>query len=324
MAAPSTALDYISATTQKRIIPFMVDQVTQTNTLLNLLVQNATFLDGGDYISQPIMTSLPTSAVVAYSGVDIIPSNFQVNEQGAVFDWKFYAISVDIAGSDEVRNDGIPAAINLVTTRMKEADIALRDRLGTDLFGDGSNDGGKAFLGFKAAINDAGGYDNYGGVSRSAFPVWSSNVNTSTNLRALSIPLIDNGYEHASMDSDAPNLNVTTRGGVTKLNQLLQPIQRIGTGEVAVAGYKNVYYRGYPVISDDHCPNAADPDGEHFYGLNTKYLQMYFKKGRFFKWRPFQTQANQDVITGKILLAMCFVVSRPASQFVMNKLSSVS
>lgn len=322
MAAPSTALDYISATTQKRIIPYMVDQITQTNTLLNLFVQNASYLDGGDYISQPVMTSLPTSAVVAYTGVDIIPSNFQINEQGAVFDWKFYAISVDIAGPDEVRNDGVAAAINLVTTRMKEADIALRDRLGSDLQGDGSADGGKAFLGLKAGVNDAAGFNNYGGIERSAFPVWSSYKNSNVGNRALSIPLIDTAFAQTSWDSDTPNILVTTRGCVTKFNQLLQPIQRISTGEVAVAGYKNVFYRGYPIISDDHVPKGLDGDGEYLYGLNTKYLQMYFKKGRFFKWRPFQTQPNQDVVTGKILLAMCFVVSRPASQFVITNLDS--
>lgn len=322
MAAPSTALDYISATTQKRIIPYMVDQVTQTNTLLNLFVQNASFLDGGDYISQPIMTSIPTSAVVAYTGVDIIPSNFQINEQGAVFDWKFYAISVDIAGPDEVRNDGVAAAINLVTTRMKQADIALRDRLGSDLQGDGSADGGKAFLGLKAGVNDATGFNNYGGVERSAFPVWSAYKNFSGGVRPLSIKLIDTAFSLTSWDSDTPNLLATTRGCVTKFNQLLQPIQRIQSGEVAVAGYKNVFYRGYPIISDDHIPKGTEGDGEYLYGLNTKYLQMYFKKGRFFKWRPFQTQPNQDVVTGKILLAMCFVVSRPASQFVITHLDS--
>jgi hypothetical protein len=320
MAAPSTALDYISAITQKRIIPFMVDQVTSTNTLLNLLVQNASFLDGGDYISQPIMTSLPTSAVVAYTGADILPNNFQINEQGAVFDWKFYAISVDIVGSDEVRNDGIPAAINLVTTRMKQADIAMRDRLGSDLQGDGSANDGKAFLGLTAAVDDGSHVDVYGGVSRAAFPVWKSYVNSNAGTaRALSIGLIDTAFQHTSWDSDTPNLLIGTRGLVTKFTQLLQPNQRFLSGETAVAGYKNVFYRGYPLISDDHVQTTPV---EKMWGLNTKYLQMYFKKGRFFKWRPFQTQSNQDVISGKILLAMCFINSRPASQFLITDLNS--
>jgi hypothetical protein len=320
MAIPSTALDYLSAITQKRIIPFMVDQVTQTNTLMNLLIQNASFIDGGEYITQPIMTSLPTDAVVAYTGADILPNNFQVNEQGAVFDWKFYAISVDIVGQDEVKNDGVAAAINLVTTRMKEADIALRDRLGSDLQGDGSADGGKAFLGLKAAVDDGSTVDVYGGVSRAAFPVWKSYVNSNGGVaRALSIGLIDRAFQNTSMDSDTPNMLVGTRGIVTKFTQLLQPLQRFQSGEVAVAGYKNVFYRGYPLISDDHVQKTPV---EKLWGLNTKYLQMYFKKGRFFKWRPFQTQSNQDVVSGKIMLAMCFINSRPASQFLITDINS--
>lgn len=320
MAAPSTALDYIAATTQKRIIPYMVDQVTMTNTTLNMLVQNATFLDGGDYISQPIMTSLPTSAVVAYSGVDIIPSNFQANEQGAVFDWKFYAIDVSITGSDEVRNDGIPAAINLVTTRMKEADIAMRDRLGSDLQGAGTADGGKAFLGFQAGIDDGTNTNVYGGVSRSAFPVWKAYRNGNGGVaRALTMGLIDTAFQNTQWDSDTINLIVTTPGCLTRFTQILQSMQRITTGEVAVAGYKNVSYRGYPIISDMHVQTTPS---EIMWGLNTRYLQMYFKKGRYFKWRPFQTIGNQDVISGKILVAMCFIVARPASQFAIVDLNS--
>lgn len=319
-AAPSTALDYISAITQKRIVPFMIDQVTKTNTTWNLLVKNATFLDGGDYISQPVLTSLPTSAAIAYAGADVFPQNFQENEQGAVFDWKFYGISVDITGPDEVRNDGVAAALNLVKLRMQAAEIALRDTLGSNLQGDGTAFGGKAFIGWKGAVDDGSVVDNYGGISRAAYPVWKSFRSANGGvLRPLTLSLMDTATQNVSWDSDVPNLYVTTPGLLTKFISLLQPMQRINSAEVGVAGYKNVFYRGYPIISDMQVQTSPC---EIMWGLNTRYIQLYIKNGRFFKWVPFQRQGNQDVITSKILLALSLVVSRPASQFQIFDLSS--
>lgn len=320
MAAPSTALDYLSAITQKRIVPFLIDQVSKTNTTLNLLIKNAVFLDGGDYISQPVLTSLPTSAAIAYSGADVIPANFQENEQGAVFDWKFYAISVDITGPDEVRNDGVAAALNLIKLRMQEAEIALRDTLGSNLQGDGTAFGGKAMLGWKAAVDDGSVVDSYGGISRAAYPVWKAFRSANGGVaRPLTLSLMDTATQNVSWDADVPNLYVTTPGLLTKFTSLLQPFQRIMGAEVGVSGYKNVFYRGYPIISDMQVQTSPS---EIMFGLNTRYIQMYFKRGRFFKWVPFQRQGNQDVITSKILLALCLVVSRPASQFQITDLSS--
>jgi hypothetical protein len=207
---------------------------------------------------------------------------------------------------------------------MQEAEIALRDRLGGDLQADGSGyDGrypGKAIVGWNAAIDDGSTVDSYGNISRSAFPVWKAyrNGNNGT-LRPLSVALIDNLTQNTSWDSDAPNLYVTTPGLLTKFCQLIQPMQRINSAEVGVAGYKQVFYRGYPIISDMQVPTSPS---EYLYGFNTRYIQMYFKRGRFFKWVPFQRQGNQDVITSKILLALCLAVSRPASQGKIVDLSS--
>lgn len=314
----ATALDYISTTTQKRVIPYMVDQVAKTNTTLNLLVKNATFLDGGDFITQPVLTSLPTGMVISYSGSENFPINSQNNEQGAVFDWKFYGIAIDIQGPDEVRNDGVAAILNLVKIRMQTAEVALKQVLGTDLQGDGTG-AGNPIIGFKAAIDDGTSYDNYGGISRAAYPVWKAykNANGSVN-RALTTSLLDAMYQNTSWDSDCPNLNVTTLGLLTKFGTSLYPIQRTERSDLGVQGYTNLSYRGFPVISDMQVSTSP----EEWLGLNMRYAQMYFKRGRFFKWVPFQRLGRADTLTGLILVAMCFLISRPASFGRITDLSS--
>lgn len=324
MSAPTAALDYMSSITQKRIIPYMVDQVTQTNTTWNMACKNAIFMDGGDYISQPVLTSIPTSKAVPFSGTDSIPSNFQENEQGAVFDFKHYAIRIDLPDTDLDRNDGVAAAMNLVRLRCHEAEIALRDRLGGDLQADGSGYDagypGKAIVGFAAAIDNGGTVDTYGGISRASYTVWKAYVNANGAVnRALSVDLIDTGYQNTSWDADCPNMNVTTPGLLTKFCQLIAPIQRINTAEVGVAGYKQVFYRGYPVVSDMQIQTTPD---EFWYGLNLRYHQLYIKRGKFFKFTGWQRPVGQVTISAMILLTVCYIVSRPASQFKLEDLDS--
>ena len=320
MPAPAVALDYLNTTTRNRVVPFLVDQVTKTNTTFLTLNQAAVFLDGGDYISQPIMTGIPSDMVMSYTGTEIFPANTQVDEQGAVFDWKFYGISIDLTGPDEARNSGIAGLINLLKIRTQKAEIALRDRLGQDLQGDGTTHGGKDLVGWAASIDDGGVVPTYGGVSRSAYPCWAAQVLGNSSVpRKFTTALIDSGITAAAMDSDAPNLFITTPGIVQRLNQLLMPIQRSERTDYISGGIRNVGYRGYPVISDQQ---IATSPSETFYGLNTRYIQLYYHKDRHFRWVPFQRQGNQDVVTGKILLALCIVVSRPASQFKIIDLDS--
>lgn len=294
------------------IVPYMTDQFTETNTFINLCFKNHDQIRGGNYLNQPIMTNLPTSYVTRYTGAQTLPANYQVNEQGAVFNFKFYAIDVSIAGTDDVRDDGPDAVYDLAATRMVEAELALRSAVGDDMQSDGTDFGGLGIVGLDAAIDDGTVAPTYGAVSRTLVPVWQAYVNdNSGTARALTVPMLDTMWQTTAWDSDSIDLILTTRGLVSKINQLAQSMQRVTSSESASIGYKHIFYKGIACVADDHVP-TADPY-ERLYGLNMRYHQIYTKVGRFFKWRPFQTVNDQDTISGKILLALIFVVSRPRS-----------
>jgi hypothetical protein len=316
----ATALDALDATTQKRIIPYLMDSAAQSNVIAQALFPNIILMDGGSFVEQPVMLSLPTSAVIAYSGPEVFPDNFQELEKGAVFDWKFYGIKIDFTGPDLAKNSGVAAAINILRTRAQAAEIAIKQVIGTDLYGDGTGSAGKAVLGFKAAIDDGSNYDSYGGVSRASFTVWKAiRLGNGGTARALTTGLIDTAVQNAMLDTDMPNLFVGSAGLLTKFNQLMQPMQRIASDEVGSQGFKQVAYRGYPVIYDGQLPTTPR---ETMYCFNTRYIQLYGLRGKFFSWKRFQDIANQDVISGKITISLCLVVSRPASEAVIVDLDS--
>lgn len=318
----ATALDYIDIAMQYHVIPTMIDTVSQANVLINLAIRNASYMDGGSYVAQPVLTALPTAFVKAYTGPITFPDNFQNNEQGAVYPICFYGINIELNGPDLARNRGAKQTLNLLKSRMSAAEIAMRQRFGTDIYGDGTTDGGASFVGLKAYVDDGTNYDNYAGLSRAANPgVWGSTVLSpaAPGNRALTTGLVDVMLQDTTVGTDRPNLHITTRGCVTKMAQLIQPIQRAVTGDLGSWGFKNIAYQGYPVVADDFVPTSP---GELWYGLNTKYMQMWFLTGRFFQWIPFEKIPKTDTWCAQILTACAFVGNRPGSQGVINSLDS--
>ena len=311
MAAPTTSPVGINTMVKEVILPYMVDQFTQTNTFMNLLFKNHDMIRGGNYLNQPIMTGLPTQYVTRYTGAQTIPPNFQVNERGAVLNMKFYAIDVSIAGTDDARDDGPEAVFDMAATRMAEAELALRDSVGADIQGDGTLYGGLGITGMDAAIDAGTVAPTYCAIPRALLPIWSGYVNSNSGVsRALTVPLLDTLWQNTAWDSDSIDLLLTDRGMATRINQLAHSMQRTTNAESASIGFKHIFYRGIPIVADDHV--VVSPR-QRIWGLNMKYHQVYTKLGRFFKWRPFQTVNDQDTISGKILLAMIYVVSRPRS-----------
>jgi hypothetical protein len=126
-------------------------------------------------------------------------------------------------------------------------------------------------------------------------------------------------YQDTSLGSEKPNLNVTTRGLVTKMAQLIQPIQRAVQGDIGSWGFKNIAYHGYPIISDDFVPTSP---GEMWYGLNTKFMCMWFLNGRFFQWIPFEKVPMTDTWCANILCAPAFIGNNPSRQGCISMLDS--
>lgn len=315
----ATGLDAWDVGTRYYVIPSYIDIVSRANTLVNLGIRKAQFMDGGSFVSQPIITGLPTESVKAFTGAYRFPDNFDEDEAGAVYPINFYAVNIQMTVPDLARNRGSMQVLNLYKTRMKKAEVAMRQRFGSDIYGDGTADGGAAFTGLKAYIDNGDSYDNYAGISRSAVPDWAATALSNNSNRALTTSLIDTAEMDASMGAERPNLHVTTKGLVNKLAQLIQPIQRTVQGDLGSWGFKNIAYKGYPVVSDDFVPTSP---GELYYLLNTRYMQFWFLTGWFFQWVPFMRIPGTSIWCAQIYVATAFVGNNPARQAVIQALDS--
>jgi len=315
----ATFLDYFNTSMQNHVLGSIVDQVSKGNVLANLAIRKASYIDGGSFIAQPVYIQLPTSAVKAYRGVVTFPDNTLELEASMVFQICFYGVNIELMGTDLALNKGLKQTVNLIRSRMAGGEIAMRQRFGSDIFGDGTTDGGNSFIGLAAAIDDGSLYDNYGGFSRAAYPVIKSNVLSNGTNRALTPSLIDTADQEAKIGTDRSSLHVTTPGCVTRLASYIQSTQRAVQGDIGSWGFRNIAWHGYPVLADDFCPTSP---GEFYYLLNPRFLQMWFLSGRFFQWIPFYHIPKTDTYCSNIFTACAFLCSSPRMQAVIRNLNS--
>ena len=292
------SLDQISAVTHRVILPVVVDNIFQSNPTFALLYKNRVHLDGGRLISQPIYVTKGGSPT-SYSGADTLPSAFDEETTSLDFNWAQYAARIQITGLDEARNSGDAAIVNLLKIKMQGAEANLRQTLGSDLQGDGTGNGGKALVGLAAMVDDATNVATYGNVSRNTFTsmkaVYSANAGVG---RALTMSLLNTNFQAASKDNDRPTVNVTTPNLFTKYMSLLQPTVRTGDGNTANMGFPNSLYFGRPVIFDDQVQTTPV---HKWWMLNMRHMTLYAHRNRDFMFVPFQTEADMDVATAKIL-----------------------
>jgi hypothetical protein len=189
----------------------------------------------------------------------------------------------------------------------KWAEAQLANRIGSDIYGDGTGNAGKNIDGLAAAVPDAPSSGTYGGINRANWSFWRS-VSFSgltDGGAAVSASNIQQYMDSVAVQlirgTDKPDLIVADNNFYRLYLQSLQSIQRItdsGSG-MAGAGFASLKYYGAgmasDVVLDGGIGNAATTN--HMFFLNTKYLMFRPHKDRNFVPIGGERQAvNQDAI----------------------------
>lgn len=289
MAAPNSNYDNISAITRKLYIPKLVDNIFDSNALMQRWKKNGIdIINGGTSIVQPLLYSKPTSGGW-YSGADTLNTAANDKRTAASFEWKQAHTSITISGIDEIKNAGNSAVIKHVETEVQSAELYLADILGTGLFNAGSTS--KAIIGLRLMVAASG---TYGGIAKGTFSWWQGNVSTET---VLTLALMQAMHGDCRIDNDSTSVLVTTQDILDDYNNLLQPQMRFQDNKTADGGFMNLLYKGKPMIVDSHCPSS------HLFFLNEKYMSLKISKQRNFKFEPFIKPVNQDASVAHIFFA---------------------
>jgi len=283
------SIDQLTAITERYIAPTLHDNIFDSNPLLKKLLNSGQYkgLSGGTVIDAPLAYA-STTASGWYEGVETLDTSENDQMTAARYQWKNAFAGITLSEEDRLKNGGDAAVLKLLQSKAMLAEKTLKDNLGTGLYSDGTN--AKSIVGLRDVVATD---QNVGQISQATNSWWQANVDSTTTT--LTIGAVNAQFDNATVDSEQPDIILSTRSNYQRYYNLLQPQQRFTDGETAKGGWSNLMFNGKPWISDSHCPTA------HIFGLNLKALCLWYHKERDFKTMPFQKPDNQEVMISRIL-----------------------
>lgn len=305
--ANSTVSDIIATTIQSRSGK-LADNVTLNNAVLDRLRKrgNVRPFSGGNVILEEIMyndsNTNNTNSYSGYETLDIAPNS---PISAAQFSIAQYASAVTISGLEMLQNSSKEAIIDLLEGRVQVAEGQLLNRIQTDIYGNGTGNGGKNLTGLAAAVADSPSTGVYGGINRATWDFWRnqsfsgvtdggaavSAANIQSYMTQLAIKLV-RGNDKADMivaDNNYYSLYVNS----------LQAIQRVTSAEEGAAGFASLKFYGggtsADVVLGGGIGNQATAN--HMWFLNTNYL--YFRPHTDRNFAPIggeRQSVNQDAV----------------------------
>lgn len=292
MAFGNSSFDTILSTTLKNYREQLVDNIFTSRPLFFYLDRDGMVEQGGEKIVVPVLGGKNTTAG-SYSGADTISITAQTGITAAEYSWKQFAASVFITGLEEAQNYGEHAIIDLLQSKVMQAEESIKEALDEDLVaGDGTGNSSKDFNGLVNLIgttNTVGGID--GNDSDNTW--WRSYVEGSAG--SLTLADMATAQNTVSFGNDKPKLILTTQTLYEAYEALLQPQQIFQSSQAADAGFDTLMHKGVPVHYDAYTPSGV------MYFVNTSYIKLVKHTAKWFEPTPFVKPTNQDVRVAQIL-----------------------
>ena len=234
-----------------------------------------------------------------------VSQNSQISS--AQFSITQYAAAVSISGLEMIQNSGKEAIIDLLDGRMMVAEAQLANRIGGDIYKDGTGNSGKDLTGLAAAVPDAPSTGTYGGINRANYSFWRSvkYSGTTDGGSAVSASNIQSYMDSLAVQlirgTDKPDLIVADSNYYRLYLQSMQSIQRVtdGGNSTQGAGFASLKYYGAGMASDVVLDGGigAAATANHMWFLNTKYMMFRPHVDRNFVPIGGERQAvNQDAV----------------------------
>jgi hypothetical protein len=114
-----------------------------------------------------------------YSGSDTFSTQPQEVAQPIRYDWKYLGGGISATQTEMLENSGPVALASLWGLRMKQLSRTFDLIIGNEIFSDGTNFGGKSFVGLALGISTTPTTGAVGGLDPATWPWWQNNAATS-------------------------------------------------------------------------------------------------------------------------------------------------
>lgn len=289
------------------------DQIFEDYWLLDRLQSGGGIktIDGGRLIEVPLEYATNTT-VGSMSDLDPISTTRVDITDVAQFNWKEYAGTVVQSELENAINQGGGAKFDLLGAKLANLKRSMEKELNEDLYGAGTDNGGKVILGLSALVSSTPSMGTVGGINRATYS-WFRNIQVAgtqsaaayDNLRAS----MRSAYNQASngVGADHPTFAVTTRTVFEGFEGLLLANERMTSKDSGEGAFKNevLQFKGAKIAYDNDCNSAT------LYFLNPKYIKLVVAKGHWMKMYPPVDPANQLANVYKTHTQCGFIVTQP-------------
>jgi hypothetical protein len=322
MATPIGA-DTLTALSRRHIMPMIVDNVYNSNTIFfRLYKANKRIIQGGTQIEVPLMYRRFTAGG-PYQGYDTLTVAPEDTVKNGAWDWKQHYVTVAVDGLTLIKTDSPDSVANYLKFYFAQAEMEMAENLANGLWSDGTNP--KEIDGLEAAVDDGGVATTYAGLTRSTNTFLNAQDDsttgtlTATALQSLFGNVAEGGRHPTVIGSRQEQYN--RFWALNALNQDF-PSQPAGSDvQLASAGFTNQLFNGVPWVVDSHVFDGPNASNSAIVMLNEDYIYMAVSPRADFYLTPFQEPVNQDAMVAKMLWAGNLIVPNTQRQ---GKMSNVS
>jgi hypothetical protein len=236
MAFANSSISDIIATNIQSRSGELADNVTNNNALLRRLKErgNVKTFSGGNVILQEVMyNDSTTNNTNSYSGYEVLNVSQNSPISAAQYGITQYAAAVSISGLGDDPKQRQGSDYRPAGRSHERCRGATDNRIGSDIYLDGTGNSGKNITGLGAAVPDAPSSGTYGGINRATFSFWRSVAYSGTTDGGSAVTAsniqqyMDSIAVQLIRGTDKPDLIVADNNYYRLYLQSLQSIQRI-------------------------------------------------------------------------------------------------
>jgi len=253
------------------LVPRVVDTVLRANTFTTSMLTKVKKFRSST-MDFPIKYQKGVSGT-SFSGFDVLPTSASDTRVLMVYNPRFYANNVALPLTEIAANNTVQKVMDLATVEMRSRAQDMADDIGSLLYGDGTGNSSKDFLGLGAIVDDGTSVASIGGLSRTTYTTLASTVTASGGT--LSLAKMRTLYNAIADATIIPTSSYTTYAIWALYEQLLQPQERImkninmAENFKGFTGYKAMEFAGLPIMADRKCTSGV------LFFLNEEFLDFY-------------------------------------------------
>lgn len=312
MPAGNVDFDTLLATTLDKHLPKLEDNAFTATPLMDWLTRsgNVKTYGGGAEIVVPLEYAQNATAA-SYSGFDTLDVTPQEEATAAVYPWRQFSVSIVVNGLEsEIQNAGDEQKIDLVKTKVNNAEKSVIEALAADAFSDGTGNSGKDFYGLDLLVNDETGTATVAGIDCTD-PLntwWRSDVTDAGSTERDDAEWTTAYYNASNGGIDMPNFAITTQALFEHYEAGLVDQLRFTSNEKADARFMSLEFKGIRIYFDANCTS-----GSTFF-LNSEYLYLFKHPSRWLAPTGWKEAIDKDARYMQLLSAGNLATSNRSRQ----------